>query len=179
MKNLIKPIIVLTAIAFVCTAALSGVNSLTSEIIAKAAAEKKAATMQELFPGEQGFDVVEIDAETLNTYASSGVYKAASGKGYIVEVAPAGYGGEIKMMVAFNNECEVLKVKILEHAETSGIGTRVVGDEDYLSQYVGKNAKNPEGVDAISGATISSKAVLSGINNAMNLITSPAMAAEQ
>lgn len=178
MKNILKPIIVLTAIAFVCTAALSGVNSLTQEIIAKAAAEKKAATMQELFPEESEFTAVEIDAETLKEYTSSGVYKAGDA-GYIVEVAPSGYGGEIKMMIAFSNDCEILNLKVLEHAETSGIGTRVVGDEAYLNKYVGKNAKNPEGVDAVSGATISSKAVLSGVNNAMNLMTSPAMASEE
>lgn len=171
MKNALKPIIVLTAIAFICTAALSGVNSLTKEIIAKAAAEKKAATMQELFPDESEFKSLEIDAEALKEYTSSGVYKAGDA-GYIVEVAPSGYGGEIKMMIAFSTDLKVLNIKVLEHAETSGIGTRVVGDEAYLNKYVGKNARNPEGVDAVSGATISSKAVLSGVNNAMNLITS-------
>lgn len=171
MKNLIKPVIVLTVIAFVCTAALAGVNSMTQEIIAKAAAEKKAATMQQLFPEEQGFDAVEIDAETLNKYSSNGVYKAESGSGYIVEVSTSGYGGDIEMMVAFSNECDILGVKVLSHEETNGIGTRVVGDEDYLSNYIGKNAAEPAGIDAISGATVSSKAVLAGVNNAANLIT--------
>ena len=178
MKNLVKPVIVLTVIAFICTAALAGVNTLTKEIIAKAAAEKKAIAMQALFPEEQGFDALEIDAETLKKYNSSGVYKASSGKGYIVEVSASGYGGDIEMMVAFSNECDILGVKVVSHEETNGIGTRVVGDEKYLEKYVGKNAKEPSGIDAVSGATISSKAVLAGVNDAANLITSAATAAE-
>lgn len=170
MKNMIKPVIVLTVIAFICTAALAGVNSLTRDIIANAAAEKKAAVMRELFPDEE-FSEVEVSEETLKQHSASGLYKTKSGKGYIAEVSTSGYGGEIKMMVSFSQNGDILGVKVLSHEETNGIGTRVVADEKYLSNYIGKNAAEPSGIDAVSGATVSSNAVLAGVNNAANLIT--------
>jgi len=169
MKNLLKPVIVLTVIAFVCTAALAGVNMLTKDVIAAAAAEKTATTMRELFPNDQGFEKVEVKEELLKKHGVSAVSKASSGAGFIYEVAPSGYGGEIAMMVAFSNEGEILGVKVLSHEETNGIGTRVVESEDFLNQFKGKDAATEAGIDAVSGATISSTAVVSGINSACNL----------
>ena len=166
MKNLLKPIIVLTLIAFVCTASLAAVNKLTKEKISAASAEKTAQSMQQLFPEEQGFEAVETDAELLKKYNVSGITAAASGAGFIVETAASGYGGEISMMVAFSPSGDILGVKVLSHEETNGIGSRVVESEDFLSQFVGKNAVKEAGVDAVAGATVSSNAVVSGVNNA-------------
>ncbi|MBQ8868729.1 MAG: RnfABCDGE type electron transport complex subunit G [Oscillospiraceae bacterium] len=176
MKSLLKPIIVLTVITLVCTAALAGVNSLTKEIIAASAAEKKAQSMQALFPEEQGFEAVEVSVELLKKYGASAVSKAASGAGYIVENSASGYGGEILMMVAFSEKGEVIGVKILSHEETSGIGTRVVESDDFLSQFEGKDSKTEAGIDAVSGATVSSTAVVNGINNACNLFNEAVLA---
>jgi len=169
MKNLIKPIIVLTVIAFVCTLSLAAVNSVTKDIIAKSAAEKAAVTMQELIPDEQGFEKVEVDEELLKAYNVSGVSAASSGAGYIVEVASSGYGGEISMMIAFSPKGEVMGVKVLSHEETNGIGTRVVESEEFLSAFVGKNAAQGDGIDAVAGASVSSGAVVNGVNSACNL----------
>ena len=169
MKSLLKPIIVLTAIALVCTAALAGVNSLTKDIIAKAAAEKKAQSMSELFPDETDYEAVEISAELLKKYNVSAVSKAKGGSGYVVEHAASGYGGEILMMSAFSPDGKIVGVKILSHEETSGIGTRVVEGDGFLSQFKDKDCTKEAGVDAVSGATVSSKATTNGINNACNL----------
>ncbi len=169
MKSLLKPIIVLTAIAFFCTAALAGVNSLTKDIIAASAAEKKAQTMSELFPEEKSFESVEVSAELLKKYNASAVSKAKGGSGYIIEHASSGYGGEILMMTAISPDGQIVGVKILSHEETSGIGTRVVESESFLSQFKGRDAKTEAGVDGVSGATVSSKATVNGINNACNL----------
>ena len=171
MKSLLKPIIVLTAIAFVCTAALAGVNSLTKDIIAKAAAEKKAQSMQALFPEEKEYEEVKVDSDLLKTYNASAVSKAKGGSGYIVEHAASGYGGEILMMTAFSPDGKIVGVKILSHEETSGIGTRVVEGDGFLSQLKDKDAATEAGVDAVSGATVSSKGTINGINNACNLIS--------
>ena len=169
MKNLIKPVIVLTAIAFFCTALLAGVNSLTKEKIKAAAQEKNNAAMRMLFPEEQAFENVEADAELLKKYGVSKISKAAESKGFVYEVSTSGYGGEILIMIGFLEDGEILGVRILSHGETKGIGTRVVESEEFLSQFKGKNALNEAGVDAVSGATVSSSAVLTGINNACNL----------
>ncbi len=172
MKNIVKPVIVLTLIAFICTAALAGVNKLTADRIAKAQAEKKAATMKMLFPEEKSFTELTVDEGELSKYGAAAVYETDSKNGYIVELSTSGYGGEIKMMLAFSPKCEILGVKVLEHEETSGIGTRVVEDQKYLSQYVEKDANKGGEIDAVAGATISSKAVLNAVNNASNLMLS-------
>ena len=170
MKSLLKPIIVLTVIAFVCTAALAGVNTLTKDIIAAAAAEKKAQSMSELFPTEKEYEEVEVSAELLKKYNASVVSKAKGGSGYIVEHAASGYGGEILMMTAFSIDGKIIGIKILSHEETSGIGTRVVEGDSFLSQFKDKDSAAEAGVDAVSGATVSSKATINGINNACNLL---------
>lgn len=169
MKNLLKPIIVLTAIAFFCTALLAGVNSLTKEKIKAAAEEKNNAAMRVLFPEEKAFALVDADEELLKKYSVSKISQAEKSKGYVYETSTSGYGGEILMMIAFSNNGDILGVQVLSHEETKGIGTRVVESEEFLSQFKGMNAQKEAGLDAVSGATVSSGAVLTGINNACNL----------
>ena len=169
MKNLLKPIIVLTAIAFVCTAALAGVNSLTKEKIAAAAAEKTAAAMREFFPDETEFEKITLTEQQSKKYSVSSVSLAKNSKGFVYEASGSGYGGEILMMIAFSDKGDILGVKVLSHEETNGIGTRVVESQEFLSQFNGKNALTEAGIDAISGATVSSGAVVSGVNSACNL----------
>ncbi|MCI8388536.1 MAG: FMN-binding protein, partial [Clostridiales bacterium] len=64
-------------------------------------------------------------------------------------------------------------IKIVSHAETPGLGSRV-NDNEYLSQYNGLSGKLTisKDVDAISGSTISSKAVLAGVNSALDAYSS-------
>lgn len=98
--------------------------------------------------------------------------------GYAVTVSENGYGGEIKMLVAFDLYGNVNGIGVISMSETSGVGTRITG-EGFFDQFTGKtgpfkfvkgtaSAKND--IVAINGASISSKAAVGAVNKAYGLL---------
>ena len=87
--------------------------------------------------------------------------------GYCVEVASGGFGGDVSLMVGYDSTCTVLGVSVIAHSETPGLGAKIL-NEDFLAQYKGQSGEIllGEDVDAIVGATISSRAVTDGVNRA-------------
>ena len=86
--------------------------------------------------------------------------------GYYADVAPVGFKGEISLIVGTNTEGEVVGVTLLSASETQGVGTKAT-DEAYLSGFAGLTLDGISGVDTITGATISSRAVRRGIESAV------------
>ncbi len=148
---------------------LSFVNTVTREKIAQNETEQKRTAMVELF-GSDKIEYTELDRLESDGERVEAVYRVAedgSTVGYSVLVLSPGFGGDIQMMVAMTADKTVIGVKIVSMSETPGLGTRV-DDADYLSQYAGKTAGvSASEVDMISGATKSSKAVLSGVVDAL------------
>lgn len=109
--------------------------------------------------------------------AGDGIYVVydsdGSPLGYCVETASPGFGGDINLIVGFDRDRSIVGVSIVSLSETPGLGARV-NDANYLSQYQGKSGELAfgSGVDAISGATISSRAVLTAVNQATALLES-------
>ena len=113
------------------------------------------------------------------------IYRAHSGDGdllgYAVRVVTTGYGGEIQLLVGISPDNEsVLGIQVVEHIETPGLGGRIT-EPAFSEQFEGLDAtreieyvKNAEPdkaaneIAAISGATISSSAVVSGMNDALD-----------
>lgn len=100
-----------------------------------------------------------------------GLYRDEGGAGCALFVKAKGYGGAIKLLVGFSPDGAVTGVRTMENAETPGLGTRALTG-DYLAQYIGRSgevAVKADGgdIDAIAGSTISSKAVVRGVNAAM------------
>ena len=94
--------------------------------------------------------------------------------GYCVDVQAMGFGDNIRMMIGVSADHRVIGIRILSIAETPGIGM-AVADEDYLSGYVGLAAPvtfgdGPNEADAITGATYSSRAILNGVNLALEYL---------
>ena len=87
--------------------------------------------------------------------------------GFSVETKSGGFGGDVELMVGYNALGEVVGVRVIAHSETPGLGAKAAEDF-FLSQYEGQSGEVVlgEDVDAISGATISSKAVTDGVNAA-------------
>lgn len=162
-KEIIKPIIALTCICLVVTAALAYTNSVTAPVI-KAAEEQAAEQARAEVLGEaDGFTPVKT-AKMPEEITE--VYKADNGSGYVFMVTTKGYGGDIIIICGIKSDGSIEKTKTLFHSETSGIGSRVAdNDSSYRKQYVGKTSDTLDEVDAVSGATISSKAYKSAIEN--------------
>ena len=92
--------------------------------------------------------------------------------GYCVAVEPKGFNGAIEMMVGISPQGIITGVEIISHSETPGVGARA-DDPQYLDGYDGLSGRVSfgDGIDALSGATISSKAILSGVNAATEIVS--------
>lgn len=127
-------------------------------------------------------DEVQVSDEMMSAAKSSdakvtGVYKV-NNNNYAIKVSASGSQGTMTIMVGFDTSGCISGVSVVSHSETSGIGTKVVGNESAsngigaLDQYKGKSAGDyplelGKDVDVISGATVTSKAVKNGVNAAL------------
>ena len=165
------------AILFIITAISAGllafINSVTSPIIEKNNTIKQVQAMNKVLP-DANFDVVENLVTDKMDKTVTAVYKDKDNAGYAGMVSPIGYGGEISMVVGVLNDGTVSGVDIISQSETAGLGAKCTNDE-FISQYIGLNegvsvskgnAKDNQ-INAISSATITSKAVTSGVNTAI------------
>lgn len=159
-------------IAAVAACILALVNSITADTIAMRAEEKRQAAMASVMPGASTFS--ELYSEDTTIDRLSGAYDGTALLGYCVEVTPNGFGGAISLMVGVDQDGSVTGVSILDHSETAGLGAKAA-DPTFLSQYVGKSGTitvntGTNAIQAISGATITSKAVTGGINTALTAV---------
>ena len=182
-KFIVKVAGTLTVISLVTAAVLGGVNAVTKDPIAAINAQKTQDAMAAVGSDPTVFQAVEaIPQEAVDAAASYGgtlteLYDG-QGTGYVMKVVASGSQGSIEMMVGVDAEGAVTGVSVVDHAETSGIGTKVTGNEPLpsgtgvLDQF--KGMSHAEGdlvvgknVDAISGATVSSRGITTGVNAAL------------
>lgn len=140
---------------------VSFVHAMTADIIAAAAEREKQAAIMRIF-GEG------VEASQIDPLEGIAALYAVEDEGYCVNLAAGGFGGNIEMMVGVNTDGSLRGVEIVSLSETPGLGSKVK-DAGYLEQYVGQRGTLTLGgeISAISGATISSRAVLKGVNDAL------------
>lgn len=160
----------LLAITAAVAAALAGVNAITAPRIAQTNALKTNAAIEAVLPG--GGE--SLDAFPDGTGLVSHVY--ASDTGYAVEVTPTGFDNTITMMVGVDKAGKVLGIDIISHTETAGLGAvaaaSTAAGEAFRGQFTGCSgevsvAKDGGSIDAITGATITSRAICAGVNAAL------------
>ena len=165
-NRIFKPIVVLCVMCIVVTGALAATNNVTAPIIAEATRVAQEKARMELLPDAVGFTKAEgIDVENV-----SDVYVADNGVGTVITCSAKGYGGTITVMVAFTPERTVKQIKITDQAETQGLGSKIATEASFQESFSGLSAEPFEVTDisAISGATISSKAVTAAVNSAID-----------
>ena len=154
----------LTCITLVAAAALAGVYMLTKQTIDEQAVAKQTAA-------------ISADAEEVNDL---NVYKAYMGDKFVgaaVESSADGFGGVQRIMIGFDAEGNIVNYEVLEQQETPGLGTHIVewfknadkpGQNIIGRKATGAFAVSKDGgdVDAITAATISSRAFLEAVNKA-------------
>lgn len=188
LKEIIKPAAVLFLVCAIITGALAVVNGVTKPIIEQREKEALQQSLSVVLPGADAFSGA-VDRETLVSQGYqpgeriANLYKAsAAGEtvGYVVEVATRGYGGNIAMLIGINKELSITGTVIMSHSETPGLGSKA-DDGEYLKQYLGeipedlyhvvKKAPSKDGdIEAISGATVTSRAIANGISEAASLV---------
>ena len=160
-------LLVITALV---AAALAGVNAVTAPIIAQLKEQKTQQAIAAVLPGGG----TPVETYTDETGLVTAVY--ASDTGYAIQVAPTGFDGTIDMMVGIDKEGKVLNISIISHTETAGLGAVAAANnsagENFRGGFVGQSGsvavtKDGGTVDAITGATITSRAVAEGVNAAL------------
>lgn len=155
-KDFVLPILVLTLICLIMSGVLAIANSITQPVIENAAAERAEQARKEIIP--QADEFVRLETENLPQTITE-VYGTNNNTGFIFMITASGYGGEIKLICGIDPEGKIIKNAVLAHSETQGLGTAVF---DKANEYEGKD-KNLDGIDAISGATITSNAYKNAI----------------
>lgn len=159
MKNLgVKSIVVLAVICLVTSGALAVVNHFTAPVIETAAQAREDESRRSVLPEAASFEPIESDAlpETI-TAAYVGLDGAGESVGYVFTAKGRGFDGDITVMAAIEPGGTLLNVATIDvTSETKTLGGQTAS-ESYTSQYIGQDA-SLAGVDAISGATITSEA---------------------
>ena len=175
-KKSIGPTAILTVIVLVVTALLVLVNGMTADKIAALKAANDEASKKEVLADADGFEekTIELDGTTY-TYA-----EATNGAGYVFTTSYKGYGGSVECMTGITTDGTVTGVKLTDCNETPGLGAKAAGTDDFgvswRGQFVGRTAgeelkvsKDGGDINAIAGATITSRAVTNSVDKALEI----------
>ena len=180
-------VVVLGLITFVCALLLGVINGITKDKMAQNAVEARNAAMSVILPEAESFVDVEVSEDWTapadkNQPTITGVYEVQAGGqtiGYCVEVKPKGFGGELTLIVGINTDGTVAGAQVTAHGETPGLGAKAQTDPEWITQFAGQPAdgslavsKDGGTINAITGSTITSRAVTLGVNTAANCVAS-------
>lgn len=158
--NILVLALKLFVICLVVALGLSALNYVTSPIIAQLTETAKKEAMASVLPG------CELTKANENVYIGTVDGKTV---GYAVNVVtPEGYGGDIEMIVGFDEKLQITGVEYISMSETPGLGTRAK-EETFVAQFIGQPAKEFSEIQAVTGATVTSKAVNKALNQASDL----------
>ncbi len=177
-KEIIVPAVSLFIICLVVTTLLAVTNKITAPKIEQLAVETQNNTKKVVLSDAAKFSnekTVEKDGKQYTYY--EGLSDSDETIGYVFLTSAKGYGGDIELMVGVDKTGSVKGVAILSISETAGLGMNAK-NESFLNQFKDKNseisviktgeAKDNE-IQALTGATITSKAVASAVNTALEL----------
>lgn len=170
IPNIIKISLILFIITAISAAILAGINDVTAPIIAQNEQIKQEEAMKKVVPLAESFDKTENEDIFLGKVGDEVV-------GYAVITRPKGYGDEISMVVGVDAELTVLGIDITSQSETAGLGANCTKDE-FKNKFIGKtkgitvvkNGAKDNQIDAMTSATITSKAVCEGVNTAIEMV---------
>lgn len=180
----------LTGICIIIAGILAGMNKITAAPIEQAKVKAKVDAIKNVTPAfdnnpyNEAFSILkEGDADSVHVYPAK---KGNDIVGYAVEsYTNSGFNGRISVMVGFDNAGKLVDYSVLEHGETPGLGSKMqewfhqpsktsnlqdLKGVDMAAQYPLVVSKDGGKVDAITAATISSRAFLDAINRAYDAV---------
>lgn len=190
MKKIFIAILVAALILFGASWGLSGIAASNAQI-------EHLNMMRTLLPNSKNFTLEPYDGEDANIVS---VHKGENG--FVIETCTYGYAGEITMLIGVSNEGKITGLVVQDMQETFGLGAQALTDHVFLSQFLnieggaaigtaegeadafsGATAEETETetsvyVDAISGATVTSKAIVRCVNSAAAYVTGADAASE-
>lgn len=172
MNQLIKFGLILGVICLAATLILAVTYEITKPKIEEQLKTEEHNALRSIMPSADSFSEKVLDGTEY--------FEALKGKtvvGYCVRVTGSGYSGYIRMIAGVDLNGTIQGVAVLEHSETPGLGAKIneikPGESEpwFLKQFKGKNARViavKKDIDAITGATISSKAVTDAIHKTVD-----------
>ena len=176
-KTIIVPTVTLFLICLVMTALMALTDSVTAPRIADLAASSEDAMKQQVLSEALSFgEAKRIQKDGVDYSYYEGLDGAGKPVGLVFVTAAKGYGGDIRVVTGIRPDGTVSGVQILSLNETPGLGSKAQ-DESFLSQFLGKAGSltvvksqgSGDEILAITGATISSRAVTNAVNLALEL----------
>ena len=158
----------LTLTLFLITVIVAGLLAFVNYLTADTIAEAARSAMTQVLAADDYTELPVSDAQ-----AATGVTAAwsAGDAGTVVRLTTNGFGGAIDLMVGVDNENKVTGVAIISHSETASLGANCTR-EDFRAQFAGKTgelavSKDGGDIDALTGATVTSRAVTRAVNAAL------------
>lgn len=178
MKEMLKITLSLVAIFIVAGIIMGVTYKYTAPVRFAAEKKEKEEALKEMAP--EAVDPIKQAGDWTANNKPYEYYNATSnGKpvAYIASTAGKGYSSYIKMLVSLSPDLKIREVKILGHEETPGLGDQVE-DKSFLDQFKGKTlsqivlvkGETKENIQAVSGATYSSRGVTKGVKDAVQLL---------
>lgn len=189
-KSILMPLLAIVLASAVLLGAYNGLNGYRQARLE----EELTAKMQVILPGSTTFTQEEYTGEDANIRA---VYKGETG--YVVQTVTYGYAGNITMLIGVSNEGSVTGLQVREMQETYGLGGKALTDWEFLAQFLNttgnvaiatsgadafsgatgeSDAEAEVYVDAITGATVTSKAIARSVNSAVGFVTGADVSSE-
>ena len=182
MKEIVKLGVILLVVCIIAAVALAFTNELTKDQISIQRDLASEEARKSILPSAESFKL--LDEGKLNEIISKNNkvsevfvgYKGDSIVGYTFKTLPAGYAGTIEIMTGIVIDGKVSGVRVGNHQETPGLGAKA-GEEEFSGQFTGKKgvklvkgtATNDDEVSAIAAATITSRAIVDGANQAIEV----------
>ena len=178
MNQMVKYGFILAGICFAAALVLSLVYRATEPKIEEARRREEEAARRELLPAAEAFE--KRSAGGMEYYAGLSGGRAV---GYCFPASGRGYGGFLKLMVGIDPEGKIAGVRVLEHQETPGLGAKIVevrpGESEpwFLAAFRGLPARRIglKDIQAITGATITSRAVVEAVRGGAESFPLPAV----
>lgn len=159
MRETIKYGFILGLICFLASSVLAVVNGITEPKIELQKKQEENLALKEVMPDSTSFKPVFQEDKIIYYLAYDDNNKLS---GFVVKSQNKGYASDIEVLAGLNTNLEITEIKILAQNETPGLGNRII-EPSFLGQFKGKNLETFGEVQAITGATISSSAVINAV----------------
>jgi len=157
------PLLVLTVICLVVSAALAFMDNITHPVITSAATTRAETAMAAKIPHATGFEPVEFDHVSGIPSTVKEIYNTTNNVGYIFIAAINGFSGDITVICAIGPDGLIIACSTLSHTETQGIGT-IIEQASFLRPFYGLDHQL-EGIDTVTGATVTTRAYIHAIED--------------
>ena len=163
-RSVLLPIVTIALSA----AILLGTSLALSGIAQENGRREHLHIMQTLLPGSENFTVETYTGDDANIVS---IHKGETG--FVIETLTYGYVDNIRMLIGVSNDGKVTGLVVRDLSETFGLGAQALTDTDFLAQFLNTSGEAEVGntVDALTGATVTSKAITRAVNSAVAYVT--------